>query len=62
MPNHELPRDVDEVKRVAQQFIQRYGSKHRAEHYAMDRQNKQFSGSHGKAFWYRVAEAIRKWR
>jgi hypothetical protein len=55
------PFDPEEIKRMAQSFIQRYGSKHKAEHHAMDRQNKQPLATAGKYFWAAVAQAIRRW-
>jgi hypothetical protein len=56
------PFNPEEIKQMAQSLIARYGSKHKAEHYAMDRQNKQHLATPGKYFWAAVAEAIRKWR
>jgi hypothetical protein len=56
------PFDLEEIKRMAQSLIDRHGSKHRAEHYAMDRQNKQHLATPGKFFWAAVAQAIRHWK
>jgi hypothetical protein len=55
------PFDADEIKQMAERMIKRYGSKHKAEHYAMDRQNKQAPATPGKKFWAAVAQAIRKY-
>jgi hypothetical protein len=55
------PFDADEIKRVAQSLIARYGDKRKAVRQAMERQNKQHVSTPGKYFWAEVARAIRKW-
>jgi hypothetical protein len=56
------PFDPEEIKRMAQSLIDRYGSRHKAEHHAMNRQNKQHLATPGKYFWGAVAQALRKQR
>ena len=43
------PFDPEKIKQMAQSFIERYATKHKAEHHAMDRQNER-RGDVGKVF------------
>jgi hypothetical protein len=55
------PFDPEEIRRMAESMIRRFGNKRTARRHAMDRQNKQHLATPGKFFWAAVADAIRKY-